>query len=190
MGRVLERREAWIALKRQAALSRAVHHSDRLEVELARRNIPFVKYGGIELLVPARLLRRHGRKVNSRYQPICGPDPESAASRINRAPQKMGPPLRLPPGRVPRARSVSPGAWIGGPGLRRRWRRWPPGPLLSISLMVSWDFMLITVTENQVTVRISVDLGIHVEKVFVAGHDQLRVEFGIPVRAAEAAGNS
>jgi superfamily I DNA/RNA helicase len=38
---VLEYREAGIALKRQAVLFRAAHHSDLLEVELGRRNIPF-----------------------------------------------------------------------------------------------------------------------------------------------------
>src|SRR5262249_27495578 len=51
--RVLEHREAGIDLKRQAVLFRASHHSDQLEVELARRNIPFVKYGGVEV-PPAR----------------------------------------------------------------------------------------------------------------------------------------
>jgi DNA helicase II / ATP-dependent DNA helicase PcrA len=48
--RVLEHREAGIDLKRQAVLMRASHHSDLLEVELARRNIPFVKYGGLKFL--------------------------------------------------------------------------------------------------------------------------------------------
>jgi DNA helicase II / ATP-dependent DNA helicase PcrA len=48
--RVLEYREAGIDLKRQAVLFRAGHHSDQLEVKLARRNIPFVKYGGLKFL--------------------------------------------------------------------------------------------------------------------------------------------
>ena len=47
---VLEHREAGIALKRQAVLFRAAHHSDLLEIELGRRNIPFVKYGGLKFL--------------------------------------------------------------------------------------------------------------------------------------------
>jgi DNA helicase-2/ATP-dependent DNA helicase PcrA len=46
--RILEHREAGIDLKRQAVLFRASHRSDQLEVELARRNIPFVKYGGLK----------------------------------------------------------------------------------------------------------------------------------------------
>jgi DNA helicase-2/ATP-dependent DNA helicase PcrA len=53
--RVLEHREEGIALKRQAVLMRASHHSDPLEVELARRNIPFVKYGGLKFLEAAHV---------------------------------------------------------------------------------------------------------------------------------------
>ncbi len=52
---VLEYREAGIALKRQAVLLRAAHHSDLLEVELGRRNIPFVKYGGLKFLEAAHV---------------------------------------------------------------------------------------------------------------------------------------
>jgi DNA helicase II / ATP-dependent DNA helicase PcrA len=47
---VLAAREAGIALKRQAVLFRAAHHSAALEVELIRRNIPFVKFGGLKFL--------------------------------------------------------------------------------------------------------------------------------------------
>jgi DNA helicase II / ATP-dependent DNA helicase PcrA len=53
--RVLEHREAGIDLKRQAVLFRAGHHSDQLEVELARRDIPFVKYGGLKFLEAAHV---------------------------------------------------------------------------------------------------------------------------------------
>ncbi|HEV2550216.1 MAG TPA: ATP-dependent helicase [Stellaceae bacterium] len=53
--RVLEHREAGIELKRQAVLFRASHHSALLEVELARRNIPFVKYGGLKFLEAAHV---------------------------------------------------------------------------------------------------------------------------------------
>jgi DNA helicase II / ATP-dependent DNA helicase PcrA len=52
---VLEQREAGIALKRQAVLFRAAHHSDLLEIELGRRNIPFVKYGGLKFLEAAHV---------------------------------------------------------------------------------------------------------------------------------------
>ncbi len=47
---ILENREAGTALKSQAVLFRASHHSAGLEVELTRRNIPFVKFGGLKFL--------------------------------------------------------------------------------------------------------------------------------------------
>lgn len=53
--RILEHREAGSDLRRQAVLFRAVHHSDALEVELSRRNIPFVKYGGLKFLEAAHV---------------------------------------------------------------------------------------------------------------------------------------
>jgi DNA helicase-2/ATP-dependent DNA helicase PcrA len=52
---VLDHREAGIALRRQAVLFRAAHHSDLLEIELGRRNIPFVKYGGLKFLEAAHV---------------------------------------------------------------------------------------------------------------------------------------
>ena len=52
---VLEHREAGIDLHRQAVLMRTAHHSDLLEVELGRRNIPFVKYGGLKFLEAAHV---------------------------------------------------------------------------------------------------------------------------------------
>jgi DNA helicase-2/ATP-dependent DNA helicase PcrA len=48
--RVLETREAGVALKRQAVLFRNAQHSGALELELARRGIPFVKFGGLKFL--------------------------------------------------------------------------------------------------------------------------------------------
>lgn len=48
--RVLELREQGIDLRDQAVLFRTGHHSGGLEVELARRNIPFVKFGGLKFL--------------------------------------------------------------------------------------------------------------------------------------------
>ncbi|WP_211168922.1 ATP-dependent helicase [Aromatoleum toluvorans] len=52
---VLARREEGIRLKSQAVLFRASHHSARLEVELTRRNIPFVKFGGLKFLEAAHV---------------------------------------------------------------------------------------------------------------------------------------
>ena len=55
VARVLETRERGVALKRQAVLFRSSHHSDLLELELLRRNIPYVKYGGLKFLEAAHV---------------------------------------------------------------------------------------------------------------------------------------
>ncbi|MGA0603036.1 ATP-dependent helicase [Caulobacter sp. KR2-114] len=52
---VLERREAGTALKQQAVLFRTSSHSAALELELTRRNIPFVKFGGLKFLDAAHV---------------------------------------------------------------------------------------------------------------------------------------
>ncbi|MBW9063065.1 ATP-dependent helicase [Rhizobium herbae] len=52
---VLANRETGIALKQQAVLFRASNHSGALEVELTRRNIPFVKFGGLKFLDSAHV---------------------------------------------------------------------------------------------------------------------------------------
>jgi DNA helicase II / ATP-dependent DNA helicase PcrA len=52
---ILKRREAGVPLKRQAVLFRNASASDLLEVELARRKIPFIKYGGLKFLEAAHV---------------------------------------------------------------------------------------------------------------------------------------
>jgi DNA helicase-2/ATP-dependent DNA helicase PcrA len=52
---VLDHREAGVPLRRQAVLFRASHHSLALELELARRNIPFHKYGGLRFVETAHV---------------------------------------------------------------------------------------------------------------------------------------
>ncbi|MEZ0170724.1 ATP-dependent helicase [Microvirga sp. TS319] len=52
---VLGNRETGISLKQQAVLFRTSHHSGPLEVELTRRNIPFVKFGGLKFLDAAHV---------------------------------------------------------------------------------------------------------------------------------------
>jgi DNA helicase-2/ATP-dependent DNA helicase PcrA len=52
---VLENREQGMVLKHQAVLFRASSHSGALEVELTRRNIPFVKFGGLKFLDTAHV---------------------------------------------------------------------------------------------------------------------------------------
>jgi DNA helicase-2/ATP-dependent DNA helicase PcrA len=53
--RVLDNREEGTGLKKQAVLFRASHHSAALEIELTRRNIPFVKFGGLKFLDTAHV---------------------------------------------------------------------------------------------------------------------------------------
>jgi ATP-dependent DNA helicase UvrD/PcrA len=52
---ILANREAGTALKQQAVLFRTSHHSAMLEIELARRNIPFVKFGGLKFIEAAHV---------------------------------------------------------------------------------------------------------------------------------------
>ncbi len=52
---VLANRETGMTLKQQAVLFRTSSHSGPLEVELTRRNIPFVKFGGLKFLDSAHV---------------------------------------------------------------------------------------------------------------------------------------
>ncbi len=52
---VLANREVGMTLKQQAVLFRTSSHSGPLEVELTRRNIPFVKFGGLKFLDSAHV---------------------------------------------------------------------------------------------------------------------------------------
>jgi hypothetical protein len=52
---VLRNREEGTALKEQAVLFRTSHHSAMLEIELARRNIPFIKFGGLKFVEAAHV---------------------------------------------------------------------------------------------------------------------------------------
>jgi DNA helicase II / ATP-dependent DNA helicase PcrA len=53
--RILAHREGGVDLRRQAVLFRASHHSMLLEAELARRGIPFHKYGGLKFVEAAHV---------------------------------------------------------------------------------------------------------------------------------------
>ena len=53
--RVLENREGGMELKQQAVLFRTSSHSGPLEIELTRRNIPFVKFGGLKFFDTAHV---------------------------------------------------------------------------------------------------------------------------------------
>jgi len=52
---VLANREVGVSLKQQAVLFRSSNHSSALEIELTRRNVPFVKYGGLKFLDAAHV---------------------------------------------------------------------------------------------------------------------------------------
>src|SRR5262249_25657541 len=53
--RVLADQEAGVRFNQQAVLVRSAHHSDLLEVELAARGIPYVKYGGLRFTEAAHV---------------------------------------------------------------------------------------------------------------------------------------
>lgn len=55
VGRILEDRETGMKLKDQAVLFRTSSHSVQLEAELTRRNVPYVKFGGLKFLDSAHV---------------------------------------------------------------------------------------------------------------------------------------
>ena len=77
VSRVLANREAGMDLRAQAVLMRASHHSIQLEIELARRNIPFVKFGGLKFLEAA-----HIKDVVSVLRWADNPRDQMAALRV------------------------------------------------------------------------------------------------------------
>jgi DNA helicase-2/ATP-dependent DNA helicase PcrA len=83
---VLAHREQGVPLQRQAVLFRAAHHSDLLEVELARRNIPFVKYGGLKFLETA-----HVKDALALLRVLENPRDEVSWFRVLQLPDGMGP---------------------------------------------------------------------------------------------------
>ena len=100
--KVLGNREAGLVLKAQAILFRASHHSGPLEVELTRRNIPFVKFGGLKFLEAAHVkdvlafLRwaenPHDRVAGFRViQLLPGVGPVTAAKALDRVAELADP---------------------------------------------------------------------------------------------------
>ncbi len=86
IGRCFEHLEAGIPLSRQAVLFRASHHSDALEIELGRRNIPYVKYGGLKFLEAA-----HVKDVLSILRLAENPKDSSSAFRVLQLLDGVGP---------------------------------------------------------------------------------------------------
>lgn len=83
---VLFNRESGTPLRQQAVLFRSAHHSDRLELELVRRNIPYVKYGGLKFLEAA-----HVKDLLAILKWAENPKNEIAAFRVLKLMPGMGP---------------------------------------------------------------------------------------------------
>ncbi|MDH3265889.1 MAG: ATP-dependent helicase [Gammaproteobacteria bacterium] len=83
---ILRNRETGMQLMDQAVLFRGSHHSDRLELELVRRNIPYVKYGGLKFLEAA-----HVKDMLSILKWAENPKNEVAAFRVLKLLPGMGP---------------------------------------------------------------------------------------------------
>jgi DNA helicase-2/ATP-dependent DNA helicase PcrA len=83
---VLAHRDAGIDLRRQAVLFRAAWHADLLELELARHDIPFVKYGGLQFLEAA-----HIKDLLALLRVLENPWDELAWNRTLRSVDGVGP---------------------------------------------------------------------------------------------------
>jgi DNA helicase-2/ATP-dependent DNA helicase PcrA len=73
-------------LRQQAVLMRAAHHSDLLEVELAARRIPYVKYGGLKFLEAA-----HVKDFLAALRLVANPRDEISWFRVLRLHEAIGP---------------------------------------------------------------------------------------------------
>lgn len=84
--RILELREEGVALSQIAILSRAAWHSNTLELELAGRNIPFRKFGGIKFVEAA-----HIKDVSALLKLTLNPADSSAWLRVLQLFEGIGP---------------------------------------------------------------------------------------------------
>jgi DNA helicase-2/ATP-dependent DNA helicase PcrA len=84
--RILELYEQGMLLQQQAVLFRAAHHSADLEIELSRRRIPFVKYGGLRYLEAA-----HVKDLLAAFRLADNPRDEMAWFRIFQLMPGVGP---------------------------------------------------------------------------------------------------
>lgn len=83
---ILELREEGMALSDQAVLFRAGYHADVLELELGRRDIPYVKWGGLKFLEAA-----HIKDMVSLLRVLDNPWDELAWNRVLRTLPGVGP---------------------------------------------------------------------------------------------------
>jgi DNA helicase-2/ATP-dependent DNA helicase PcrA len=103
---VLEHYEQGLALRDQAVLFRASHHTDLLELELRRRAIPYVKYGGLRFLEAA-----HVRDLLAALRILDNPADELAWFRLLQLLEGVGPATAR---RIMGAIGVSDVAGVGG----------------------------------------------------------------------------
>lgn len=114
--RVLELYEEGVPLQKQAVLFRAAHHSADLELELSRRRIPFVKYGGLRYLESS-----HVKDLLAAFRLADNPRDEMAWFRLLQRMPGVG------PGKARRAinslRDVDGAMPITHVEVRQRWSR-------------------------------------------------------------------
>jgi DNA helicase-2/ATP-dependent DNA helicase PcrA len=84
--RILEQHERGVALRNQAVLFRAAHHSDLLELELGARRIPYVKFGGLRFLEAA-----HVKDLVCALRLVINPSDELAWFRVLQLIDGIGP---------------------------------------------------------------------------------------------------
>ena len=111
--KILATREVGGQLRRHAVLFRSSHHSDVLEVELARRDIPFVKYGGLKFLEAA-----HVKDLLSILRWADNPRNAVSGFRVLKLVPGIGPALAQADSRTPRGARLF--AWRASPSSRCR----------------------------------------------------------------------
>ena len=84
--RVLAAHEDGAALRDQAVLVRAAHHSDILEIELGARKIPYVKFGGLRFTDTA-----HVKDFLATARVLANPADDLAWFRLLRLHEGIGP---------------------------------------------------------------------------------------------------
>ncbi len=109
--RVLADREDGLLLREQAVLARTGHDTDLLELELSRRRIPYVKYGGLRYLEAA-----HVKDFLAALRLADAPADEMSWFRLLQLAEGVG------PGRSRRVLDIllEPSA-----GAAELWERWP-----------------------------------------------------------------
>lgn len=101
---ILEQHDRGTPLRQQVVLFRSAHHSDLLEIELHRRGIPYVKYGGLRFLEAA-----HIRDLLAALRVLENPVDELAWFRLLLLLDGVGP---------SRARRIMDDIGASGPGTR------------------------------------------------------------------------